>query len=124
MTLLELTLQQQQAQHDAAVAAIHTCSADIALLERLGTALRARGWNAQPHVTVGARAGAQRCELWLHLSANPNELADVIEYLGADGVSATRVLHHEHRTLRHYSLRLGSCSVQLHAYIHTAREAA
>jgi hypothetical protein len=51
-------------------------------------------------------------------------LADVIEFLGADGVSASRVLHHERRTLRHYSLRLGSCTVQLHAYIHAAREAA
>lgn len=124
MTLLELTLQQQQAQHDAAVAALTTRSADIALLERLGAALRARGWNAQPHVTVGPLAGAARCELWLHLSATQVELADVIEYLGTDGVSATRVLHHERRTLRHYSLRLGGCTVQLHAYIHTAKEAA
>jgi hypothetical protein len=124
MNLLDLTLQQQQAQHDAAVAALHARSADIALLERLGTALRARGWNAQPHVTIGAVAGAARCELWLHLSATQVELADVIEFLGADGVSASRVLHHERRTLRHYSLRLGSCTVQLHAYIHAAREAA
>ena len=124
MTLLELTLQQQQAQHDAAVAALNVRSADIANLERLGTALRARGWNAQPHVTVGPIAGAARCELWLHLSAIQVELADVIEYLGTDGVTATRVHHHEHRTLRHYSLRLGNCVVQMQAYVHPAREAA
>ncbi len=124
MTLIELIRAQQQARHDATMTAIDDRSRDIDTLDRLARSLRARGWNVQPNVTTEPIGSIVRCELWLHVSATADELADVLEFLGADGVHASRILHHERRTLRHYSLRLRDCTVQLHAYVHAARVAA
>lgn len=54
--------------------------------QNLAGALRARGWNLQPNVTIEVVGSALRCELWLQLSRTKSELADVIEFLGGDSV--------------------------------------
>lgn len=124
MTLIELIRAQQTARHDAAMTALDDRARDIDLLDRLARSLRGRGWNAQPNVTTEQVGSTVRVELWLHLSATASELADVLEHLGRDEITASRIVHHERRTLRHYALRLRDCTVQLHAYIHAARVAA
>lgn len=124
MNLLELTLQQLQARHDAAVAAVQSRADDIATLDRLMFALRSRGWAAQASVDTAPIGCGASVTLWLHLSATERELADALEFLGRDGVSAHRVVNHERRTMRHYSLRLANATVQLYAYVHPAQVAA
>jgi hypothetical protein len=124
-TLLAQALTQQQQRNAAALSAIESRAHDIATLDRLVRNLRARGWKAEAMVETEPAGGHAVCRLTLLLSCSENELADVLELLGADGVGIDRRVVQDLGCSRHYTLRLATCSLRLVAYVHTpARVAA
>lgn len=123
MSLYSETLAFEASRYQAAVAAIESRRADIEALGRMRIALRARGWAAEAVVTTEGPQ-RERCALALWMSVTERELADVIEHLGHLGVAATRIVHHDRRTLRHYTLQLNGFPVALFAQLHGSKEAA
>jgi hypothetical protein len=119
------TLAQQQRRNAAALAAIESRAGDIADLEKLTAALRARGWKAEALVDTHKSGDAAACELVLLLSCNERELFDVIEHLAGDGVSATRDVLGDLGCSRTYRLGLARFRLRMQAYVHSpARVAA
>jgi hypothetical protein len=123
-TLLAQALTQQQQRNAAALSAIESRAHDIATLDRLVRNLRARGWKAEAMVETEPAGGHAVCRLTLLLSCSENELADVLEHLGTDGVGIDRRVVQDLGCSRHYTLRLANCSLRLVAYVHTPARAA
>ena len=124
-TLLSRSLAQQLQRNAAALAAIESRGNDLAQLERLVAALRARGWRAEAYVNTTPSGELALCELALLLSCSENELADTLEFLTADGVGITSDVRADMGCSRRYRLRLSHFALNLNAYVHTpARVAA
>jgi hypothetical protein len=123
--LLAQAITQQQQRNAAALAAIESRAPDIAILDRLVRNLRARDWKAEALVETEPVGSHAVCRLLLLLSCSENELGNVLEHLGADGIGVDRWVTGDIGCSRQYQLRLDRCTVRLHAYVHTpARVAA
>ena len=124
-TLLSRSIEQQLQRNAAALAAIESRSHDIAQLDRLVAALRARGWRAEAYVDTTPSGNAAICNLALLLSCSEGELADALEYLVCDGVGVSRDVRGDMGCSRRYRLRLATFILYLNAYVHApVREAA
>lgn len=114
------TLTEQQRRNAAALAAIESRAGDIADLEKLTVALRARGWKAKALVDTHKSGAGAACELALLLSCTEGELFDALEYLAADGVGATRDVMGDLGCGRTYRLALNRFRLRMQAYVHSA----
>jgi hypothetical protein len=124
-TLLAQALHQEQQRHQAALAAIESRKQDIASLDRLVLALRARGWKVEALVEPRAYGSHVALELVALVSCSEPELCDILEFLERDGVHATRRVTGDIGCSREYLLKLDRFAVRMNAYVHTpARVAA
>ena len=117
-TLLAQAINQQHQLNAAALAAIEARAPDIASLDQLSRLLRARGWKSEPLVETHPYGSAAACSLVLLLSCSEPELADVLEFLAADGVTVSRRVTGDMGCSRQYQLRLDRCTVRMNAYVH------
>lgn len=123
-SLVELTLTEQIARNESALAAIRSRTADITELQRLIEALSARGLNVRPAVTTH-QVGAQAvCRLQVWLSCTLHELGRALDWLTAADISVTRITERDLRSTRTYELALRGQTMTLHAMVYDGVAAA
>lgn len=119
-SLLELSLTEQLARNEAALAAIRSRSLDILELNLLADALAARGVHVRPAVNTYPVGSQAECRLHLWLSCTEHELALALEWLAGADISITRISLPDVGSLRAYQLGLRGQTIQLNASVHDA----
>ena len=114
-SLYELTLAEQLGRNQAALAAITVRRDDIAELQRLRTALTARGLRVHAQVTTHPLGSAAYVRMHLWASCSVHELGDALEWLTAADIGVERLVTHETGPSCMYRLRLRAMEVDLHA---------
>lgn len=120
-SLADRTFAEEDTRHAAAKAAIRARLNDIADLERLVTQLLSRGFHAAAMILTRPIGEACSCELTLSLSATPNDLKAVLEWLASDSIEVARNFERDMGQVIYYQLKLGKQNLRMCVFLYEAR---
>ncbi len=118
LTLLERTLMEEAARHEAADAAIAVRAADINEAGRLTAALAARGYNVRDVVLVQQVGSLATVRIQIWLSCTLDELGRALACLTDNDITISRDLAVEAGDVRCYQLQLRGQILELRAAVH------